>query len=88
MVVNKMDGTVKQLSQDVTCVTHDLSIDLFDLKDAINDNVTEYIRVMKDIFKEEVGKNSLINNTKFQFYSIPKTSYSNITTMTWNSLKC
>ena len=60
MVVNKMDVTVKQLSQDVTSMTQDLCIDLVDIREEINDNVREHIRVMKNVFKEEIGKSSLL----------------------------
>ena len=60
MVVNKMDVTVKQLSQDVNSMTQDLCIDLVDIREEINDNVREHIRVMKNVFKEEIGKSSLL----------------------------
>ena len=60
MVVNKMDVTVKQLSQDVNSMTQDFCIDLVDIREEINDNVREHIRVMKNVFKEEIGKSSLL----------------------------
>ena len=62
MAVNNIDNTVKQLSQEVTCMSQELSVDLCDLKDDINENVNTNIRVINEVFKEELGKNTSIMN--------------------------
>ena len=58
--VNKIDNTVKQLSQDVTCMSENMSCDLVELKDDINENITTNLRVMNEVLKEEIGKNTSI----------------------------
>ena len=59
MSVNKMDGAVNQLSQDVMSMTQDLSKNCVDIKEEINSNVREHIGLMKDVLKEENSKSSL-----------------------------
>ena len=60
MSVNKMDGTVQKLSQDVMSMTQDLGIDFVDMKDEINANVRKHIGFMKEVLKEETSKSSLV----------------------------
>ena len=68
MSVNKMDGAAKLLSQDITRMTQDLSIELVDMKEEINQNVREHIGLMKDVLKEDISKSSLLieNTMKMQ----------------------
>ena len=54
----KIDGTVHQLSQEVTNMTQNISIDLVDMKEEIKDNVTDHITVMKGVFKDGLYKSS------------------------------
>ena len=58
--VNEIDGAVKQLTQDVTSITQDMNKDFVDTKDKINANITEHIRVMKHVLKEEVCRSNII----------------------------
>ena len=58
MAMHKIDAIVHQLSQEVTNMTQHISIDLVDTEEEIKDNVTGYITVMKDVFKDELNKSS------------------------------
>ena len=60
MAVHKIDGTVNQLSQEVTNMTQEISTDLVGIKEEIKDNASGHITVMKHIFKDELYKNSHI----------------------------
>ena len=65
--VNEIDGAVKQLTQDVTSITQDMNKDFVDTKDKINANITEHIRVMKHVLKEEVCRSNIIINDGVRF---------------------
>ena len=58
--VHKMDGAVKQLSQDFMIITQDINKDFVDIKDKINTNITEHRRVMKDVLKEKITRSNMI----------------------------
>ena len=58
MAVHKMDGSVNELSQEVSNITQDICTDLVDIKEEINDNVSGQITVIKDVLKDELCKSS------------------------------
>ena len=69
MSVNKMDGAVKQLSQDIIGVTQDINKDFVDIKEEINETVKDNFGSLKVALTEEIGKSSMTikDNMTIQF---------------------